>query len=679
MELLSPAGDFEALKTAVQCGADAVYLGGKAFSARKNANNFTNEEIKAAVDFCHLYQVKVYVTLNVLIKEGELSKALDFASYLIEIGVDGIIVQDLGLLGNIRRLSPEVFINASTQMTVCNSHGVNLLESLGVNRVVLARELSKKEIENIREKTNIELEMFVHGAMCMSWSGQCLLSSFIGARSGNRGLCAQPCRLSYKLLKDNKAVTEMRPLLCMKDLCLAEEITTLKEMVDSAKIEGRMKSAEYTGVVTKVYKKAKDGNVEKTQINDMLSFFSRGGSGKGYFYGRTFQDAMDYAPAEKVTATKASIQEIKQTQTEKKRKISFTLFAKEGEKLKLSAQCDAFTQEVFGEVCEKANHAMPDEERIKTQLAKLGDTPFAPGDMGIIVEGQPFLSVSAVNQLRRQVCEKIEESICASYRRKVNTITIGHTPGDSVPKPPEICVQVRTEEQLKAAEDFGIQTKYLSYDLFLKYGTEKDVCVLPSVTKEGEKLSLEKAKRVMVQNIGQIPMAEGKILYGGERLNVTNSETVKKLNALGVKRVTLSTELNIREIKHTASATKTPTELILYGRLPVMLMENCVIKSAYHCTKGQGNFALQDRMGEQFPLICEGCRNVLLNSVPLYMADKMADLSGLNVWAYRLLFTTETYAECKKVMEAYRTGMEKGVPHKVFEKITRGHFYRGVE
>jgi putative protease len=248
-----------------------------------------------------------------------------------------------------------------------------------------------------------------------------------------------------------------------------------------------------------------------------------------------------------------------------------------------------------------------------------------------------------------------------------------------VPKTAEICVQVRTEEQLKAAEDFGIQTKYLSYDLFQQYGTEQDVCVLPSVTKEGEKLNLEKAKRVMVQNIGQIKLAEGKILYGGERLNVTNSETVKQLEALGVKRVTLSTELNLREIKQTVSATTTPTELILYGRLPVMLMENCVIKSAYHCTKGQGKFALQDRMGEQFPLICEGCRNVLLNSVPLYMADKMADLSGLNVWTYRLLFTTETYAECQKVIKAYRTGIEKGVPHGVFEKITRGHFYRGVE
>ena len=211
------------------------------FFGKNNDNiyDFTNEEIKAAVDFCHLYQVKVYVTLNVLIKEGELPKALEFASYLIEIGVDGIIVQDLGLLGNIRKLSPDVSINASTQMTACDSSGVNLLESLGVNRVVLARELSKTEIENIREKTNIELEMFVHGAMCMSWSGQCLLSSFIGARRGNRGLCAQPCRLSYKLLKDNKAVTQMRPLLCMKDLCLAGEIGAVKEMVDSAKIEGR--------------------------------------------------------------------------------------------------------------------------------------------------------------------------------------------------------------------------------------------------------------------------------------------------------------------------------------------------------------------------------------------------------------------------------------------------------
>lgn len=199
MELLSPAGDFESLKTAVQCGADAVYLGGKSFSARRNANNFTDEELKEAVDLCHLYQVKVYVTLNIVIKQHEFEDAIRFASYLTEIGVDGIIVQDLGLLCAIRELSPDVRINASTQMTICSSDGVNLLKDLGVSRVVLARELSKAEIERIKSQTDVELEMFVHGAMCMCWSGQCLLSSIIGGRSGNRGLCAQPCRLSYTL------------------------------------------------------------------------------------------------------------------------------------------------------------------------------------------------------------------------------------------------------------------------------------------------------------------------------------------------------------------------------------------------------------------------------------------------------------------------------------------------
>ena len=196
MELLSPAGDFVSLKTAIACGADAVYIGGKAFSARKNANNFTDEEIVAAVDFCHLYQTKLYVTLNILIKETEKEDALAFAKFLIEAGVDGLIIQDLGLLCAVRRMSSDVKINASTQMTIGTSGGVNLLENLGANRVVLARELSKNEIASIRNNTKLELEMFVHGAMCMGWSGQCLLSSMIGGRSGNRGLCAQPCRLS---------------------------------------------------------------------------------------------------------------------------------------------------------------------------------------------------------------------------------------------------------------------------------------------------------------------------------------------------------------------------------------------------------------------------------------------------------------------------------------------------
>ena len=679
MELLSPAGDFASLKTAVRCGADAVYIGGKCFSARRNANNFTNEEIAAAVDFCHLHKVKVYVTVNIVIKEDEFSDALSFASFLAETGADGIIVQDLGLLCAIRNLSPDIRLNASTQMTVCSADGVNLLQKLGANRVVLSRELSKEEIASINAKTTLELEAFVHGAMCMSWSGQCYLSSIIGGRSGNRGLCAQPCRLPYTLYRNGQAVTNAKNLLCMKDLCLAKHMHEFQTIADSAKIEGRMKSPEYAGVVTRVYKQAMEGAADNAGIQDMLSFFSRGGSGSGYFHGRGFDKLMDYTGAEKVTASKDLISEIQQTDIAKKRAVSFRLTAREGLPLALAAECDGFSANAAGAPCERAKSAAFDEMRAKEQIGKLGDTAFVVKKITTDTEGQPFVSVSALNSLRRQVCADLQEQICASYRRNVNKITEIGQIAKRETRPPKVCVQVRTKEQMEAAASCGIKAKYLSYDLFRRFGTEKDVCVLPPLTKEGETLHLESAARVMVQNIGQIEAAKEKIMCGGERLNVTNSETMKILSSIGMKRVTLSPEPNLKEMKQITDHCAVPAEVIAYGRLSVMLLENCVIKSAYRCTKGEGFFELCDRKGERFPVLCEGCRNVVLNSVPLYMADKLDDIVSLNAGAIRLVFTTETGDEVKKVLSAYQAGLMGKAPRSVFDKITRGHFYRGVE
>lgn len=679
MELLSPAGDFRSLITAVQCGADAVYIGGKRFSARRNANNFTDEEIAKAVDYCHLYGVKVYVTLNITIKEHEFNDAMKFAAFLAEIGADGIIVQDLGLLCSIRKMCADIRLNASTQMTVCSASGANLLHRLGANRVVLARELSKNEVKRIKDKTKLELEMFVHGAMCMSWSGQCLLSSVIGGRSGNRGLCAQPCRLPYTLFENGKAVTDVKNLLCMKDLCLAEKMHELKQIADSAKIEGRMKSPEYTGMVTRVYKQALDGAADKRDIRSMLSFFSRGGSESGYFNGRKFAELMDYSSGEKVTASEALISEIKQTVNANKRIVSFHLMAEEGLPLILEAECDGFSAKAEGAVCEKAKSAVFSKERAVTQIKKLGDTPFAAKDIKITVSGEPFVSVAELNRLRRHVCDEIQNRISESYRRRVSTVEVIGKKTNCEPAQPGFCVQVRTEEQMKAADACGINAKYLSYGLFRKYGARKDICVLPSLTKEGEMLNLEAATRVMVQNIGQIEASAGKALCGGERLNVTNSKTVETLHNLGLKRITLSPELNLNEIRRITEATDIPVEVIVYGRLPVMLMENCVIKSAYHCTSGEGNIELRDRKGESFPLICEECRNVMLNSVPLYMADKTDDILTIGASMLRLVFTTETGEECRRVIAAYKSALNGRMPSKVFDKITRGHFYRGVE
>ena len=672
MELLSPAGNYENLISAVRSGADAVYIGGAAFSARRNAKNFTDDEIVAACDFCHLYGVKLYVAVNILIKESEMEDALSYVKFLIESGVDGIIIQDLGLMTQARKMSPEIFINASTQMSIGSHNGVNIAKKLGADRVVLARELGLCEIKSIKEKTDIELETFVHGALCMSWSGQCLMSSVIGGRSGNRGLCAQPCRLNYTLLCDGKKVSENIPLLSLKDICLANELDKLSGVVDSLKIEGRMKSKEYTASVTSLYKKAILGKITQDEIDKALSFFSRGGSTVGYFNGRQLDKMMDYEVSGKVSAERADVVALNEEDLSKKTPISMTLDVSVGEKVVLYASALNFEAAVCGDVLEEARKEF-DENRIKEQLGKLGDTPFSAGDITINKSGNPFLSVSLVNSLRREACARIEKQICASFKKNTKPLE----KKESVYRrriTPKLVIEVTTKEQLDACKKMGDFEIVTGYELSKTVDTEFSMC--PAVDKEGETTHIS-AGKIMVQNIGQID--DKKELFGGERLNITNSYSCEVARDLGFKRVTLSPELNMKEIKEITNNTDIETEVIAYGHLPLMVMENCVIKSQRNCSKAGGRYELLDRKGEKFPIICENCKNILLNSVPIYLADKGEDLLSLNVDAIRLKFTKEDKKTTQEVIKAYQDALLFKTPKAVFSKITRGHFYRGVE
>ncbi len=673
MELLSPAGNFECLKSAVFSGADAVYIGGMHFSARRNAKNFTDDEVILACDFCHLHNVKLYVAVNILIKESELDKACSYVEFLIKSGVDGIIIQDIGLIAAVRKMSSDIAINASTQMTAASTEAVRQVKALGADRVVLARELSLNEIKSIAKNTeDIELETFVHGALCMCWSGQCLMSSVIGGRSGNRGLCAQPCRLNYTLLKDGKEKNKNLPLLSLKDICLADKLSALEPYVDSLKIEGRMKSPEYTSSVTALYKRAILGEITQEEINKTLSFFSRGGSSSGYFYGRQFDKMMDYEVSGKVSAERTDILALRKENFAKKREIDFTLTANTGKPLHLTAQCDGFFCEAFGECLEPAKKEF-DELRAKEQLKKLGDTVFIDKNIKINHKNNPFVPVSMINALRREVCSFLEEQICNSYKRSVKKYEKlkGEYRRRGVP---ELIIEVSTKQQLDIARSMHDGEILTSYELSKSVDTDFVLC--PAIKKEGEKTDI-KASKIMVQNLGQID--DKKELFGGERLNVTNSATCETLSSNGFCRVTLSPELNIKEIKEITKNTSVPTEVIAYGRLPLMVMENCVIKSQGLCSKDGGTFELKDRMGEHFPLVCENCRNIILNSVPVYMADKGEDLLSLNVDALRLKFTTETADETKKIINAYKEALLGKTPSGIFKKITRGHFYRGAE
>ena len=672
MELLSPAGSYENLISAVRSGADAVYIGGSSFSARRNAKNFTDDEIEKACDFCHLYGVKLYVAVNILIKESEMNDALSYVRLLIESGVDGIIIQDIGLMKQVRKMSPDIFINASTQMSIGSHQGVNVAKKLGADRVVLARELGIKEIKSIKEKTDIELETFVHGALCMSWSGQCLMSSVIGGRSGNRGLCAQPCRLNYTLLADGKKISENIPLLSLKDICLANELDKLSGVVDSLKIEGRMKSKEYTASVTSLYKKAIMGKITQEEIDKTLSFFSRGGSSKGYFNGRQFDKMMDYAVSGKVSAERSDVIAVNEEDLSNKTPISMMLDVSVGEKVKLCADALGFKALACGDVLEEARKVF-DENRIKEQLGKLGDTPFVIGDITINKSGNPFLPVSLVNALRREVCADLEKQICASFKKSTNPIEEKEK-NYKRRTTPKLVIEVATKEQLDACNEMGYFEIITGYELSKSIDTPFSMC--PAVDKEGEEINIT-APKIMVQNLGQIDTT--KELFGGERLNITNSYSCEVARELGIKRITLSPELNIKEIKEITHSTDVETEVVAYGRLPIMVMENCVMKSQGRCTKLGGKYELLDRMGEKFPVNCENCKNIILNSVPIYLADKGEDLLSLNVDALRLKFTTEDKKTTKAVIKAYQDALMLKTPKGVFSKITRGHFYRGVE
>lgn len=681
MEILSPAGDFEALKAAVQNGADAVYVGGSDFSARRSAKNFDDEELQRAIDYCHLRNVKLYVACNTLIKEQEIKSACEFLEKIYTYGADSVIVQDLGLANLINTYLPELPIHASTQMTVTSSNGVNALkEYFGAKRVVLARELSFEEIKNIRENTDTELEVFVHGALCMSYSGQCLFSSVLGGRSGNRGGCAQPCRLSYSLCENDREVTDTMPLLSLKDLCLAEDIGKLKKIgVESLKIEGRMKSPEYVAAATKVYSEAAKYGADQKEIEKMLSLFSRSGSSKGYFYGRTFDKMMCYDEGSKVSADRETVSEVKKTYSGENMKMPINMFFSGLIDYPMTLTISdehgrCITAE--GEKMVAPLNRATDEERIKEQLKKLGGTSFDVDYIEVITDGGA-VSIKDINALRRDAIEKFEAEICSSHKRESKKI-IYEKESDAAYKTPVLSVEVTTKEQYDAVKDIEGVELFVPYNLYKEVTPKNAVCVLPAILKDCDSPDLSGIDKVEINNIGQLKLCEGKEIYAGYGMNISNSASAKAVIANGVKRVCYSTELTLNEIKNALSL-NVPSEVMVYGRQRLMYMENCIIKSAYGCKCGESEFSLKDRLGVKFPVITENCRNIILNSRPTYMADKGVDINNLQIDAMRLIFTVENPKMCSLIIDEYKKMLSGEIVEGFKEDFTRGHFYRGAQ
>ena len=693
IELLSPAGSPEGVIAAVQNGADAVYMGMGAFNARRGAKNFTDEEFVKAVRYCHVRGCKVYVTLNTLVNDREMRDAVAAAKLASDAGADALIVQDFGMSYAIRCALPDIPLHASTQMSLHNLAGVEAAAEMGITRAVLARELSFEQIRFITKNASIETEVFVHGALCVCHSGQCYMSALIGRRSGNRGLCAQPCRLQYSLggrMDDHP--------LSLKDNCLVDQIRRLEEAgVASLKIEGRMKRPEYTGIVTGVYAKAirEQRNPDKEEMELLEKTFSRQGFTQGYFIGDKL-DMFGVRSEPDKDADKIFAAARKQYAEGEMRRVPvhFYTVLEKGEHIKAIAFDDDGNRAIAtGPVPERAKRQGLTEQYLTEQMFKTGGTPYNCIENKAKAEPGLYLPASEINELRRKLIAQLSAEREKAPERRTLRIPAPPVNVPAISDPARI-YQVRTAEQL-TPELAALKPDYIYFPAmelaenfdplrpFIDNGA-RPVAVMPRVITDDQSrevyAALEKlfdygVNEALTGNLGHVFIARqaGMKVRGDFGLNAFNSYTLRVLQDAGFISATASFELRLAQIK--AMAKPIDTELIIYGRLPLMVSDQCIIRqSAGRCncqTPGQ----LSDRMGSVFPVVKEfGCRNVIYNAHKLYLADKRDDLYALGLWGLRMLFTTESPRECVEVAKGY-LGLTDYKPN----VLTRGLYYRGVD
>ena len=693
LELLSPAGSMESVTAAVQNGADAIYLGYGDFNARRNAKNFTREELASAVSYCHLRGCRVHLTLNTLLTDRELPAAAELAADVSRLGVDAVIVQDLGVVRMLRQAAPDLSIHGSTQMTVHSLDGVKLCADLGMDRVVLSRELSRDAIEHICINSPIEIETFVHGAMCMCYSGQCYFSGVIGGRSGNRGLCAQPCRLKYGW---NGKANEYP--LSLKDMSLAGHLKQLDKMgVACLKIEGRMKRPEYVAIVTRIYAQAirekRDPTAE--EMEQLRQAFSREGFSNGYFMDQKGK-AMFGTRQEEEFPRELFAQARSTFENGENRKEPIRMFAnvRSGRAVQVAAQDkEGRTAVVEGAVPEAAVNVPLTPEKVEGQLSRTGGTPFVCEKVIANVEPGLSLPLAALNALRRQALEELGAQRTALPQRHTGEFHPG-VRYENRRTPPVFTVGLRRADQL--TQELVKLSPALIYlpaeelaacpekaELARQAGVELAVS-LPRICWDRELAALdrylEQAKKlgvtqVLAGTLGMVRHAAdlGFQVRGDFGLGLYNSQTMKELKKLGLISATVSFEMKLPQIRDLSKGLD--VELIGYGRLPLMITENCIVHNHTGKHTCEGVNLLTDRKGERFQVVkAWGCRNEILNAKTLYLADKLVDLNRLGLWGVRLEFTTETPSDCVQIMQRY-LGKGRWQPG----DYTRGLYYRGVE
>lgn len=685
IEVLAPAGNMDSLKAAVFAGADAVYMGGSLFSARANAVNFTDEELVKAVEFARVRGVKVYVTVNTLLKDSEMEEAMEFVRFLCSVPVDGILVQDMGLFRLINELAPDMPLHCSTQMSIHTPEGTKMLWKMGADRVVLSREMSLEEIRRVHEVCPVELEAFVHGALCMCVSGQCYFSAMLGSRSGNRGRCAQTCRLPFSTDDGCENV------LSLKDMSFIDRIEKLKEAgVCSAKIEGRMKRPEYVAAASASCRKAADNeSIPQELLDNLEAVFSRSGFTDGYLTGKRGPDMFGIRRKEDVTAGSSAVfgklHELYKGEAGRV-PVNITVKIMCGEKASLKLEDrDGNTVLCTSEAAaEKAINRPLDEERIRVQISKLGSTPYHAERVEVITDGISIMPMSQINDLRRTAVEKLslvrasgvpcemkeyspDFEIYNSGKLKLRAVFSSYAQVPDNVSELEYAYLPLTEDpkNFKALSMTGVRVGVdMPRELF---GAEEDA------EKRIKLLQEMGFNTFLCGNLGAVALCKklGCDIQGSYSLNVSNTESIKTFEEMGVKDCELSFELTLDDVSDIGGSI--PRGVMIYGRQALMLVRNCPIGHG-KCSSCREVKCITDRKGASFPVMCMRggkIRSVeILNSVPLSLSDRMNEVRNCDFGIMR--FTVENSVETAARINEF---IHREKPQYDY---TRGLFYRGV-
>lgn len=676
-EILAPCGGAQSLPAALNTGADAVYVGMKRFSARKNAENFSDEELAEAARECHKRGVKLYVTLNTLIYDDEIEDFAECVKTAAQCGADGLIIQDLGAAYIAEKICPEMPRHASTQMSLNSVNGVKAAEKMGFSRVVIGRELSEKEIREIKAKTSAELEIFVHGALCVCVSGQCYMSSVLGGRSGSRGLCAQPCRLDFSYKNRHNVIS-------LKDSSIIGHLRELPEIA-SFKIEGRMKRPEYVACATDACRKSLDGEFyDKNRLGDI---FSRGGLTDEYYTGK-MNNMQGVRGKEDVENSAKALNGIKELYKAEFPRIYVDISVKIGDKITAKADC------VYGEISvesenapEKARGAELSAETVAERMKKLGGTQFKAGKITAEVDEGLYVSAAVLNALRREICQKLEALVLEKNSTKYQVLPLeySHEIPNNIHKPVQFRAEVSDEKQLKQALELPFELIYAPMGLLSENTPQKEkIAIIPpfilSDCEEETEKRLEKLRefgftKALAHTLGHAFLLKkhGFSVLGGFRMNVLNSLSARVCGEFGFEDITLSFEGTAAKLSEISCPI--PRGILAYGRLPLMITRRCPISDGAPCGRktpfGEGKVcgeALLDRMGNRVPVHCGGNSVELLNPDVLVMSDKREILEKFDFAV--LKFTDEI--ELAPILEMYKNGKKPD------GKLTRGLYFRGA-